>query len=228
MNDTYRLRGRATPALVCLAGVLFFSGCSLPRIIILKDPLSVEEHIKLGTIYQTQGKLELAEQQYHEAVRKDPKSVQALRLLADISFSMKKYPEAESAYKKAIKLQPQNGDLYNNLSWVYLEQNTHIDEAEELVDKAIVATPEHQPYYHDTKGVIFLKKGKIAEAAAEFIKAAERAPADSAGFLEEVYRHLAAAYRAAGDTAKAADAEQQAARHVLEIQREPDPAGSSR
>lgn len=212
MKEGKTMRGSARAALFSLTALLFFSGCSLPRIIILKDPLSVEEHLRLGSIYQDQGKLDLAEQQYREAVRKDSKSIQALRFLADISFIMKKYQEAESGYKKAIKLQPQNGDIYNNLCWVYLEQNSRIDRAEELIEKAIAATPDHKPYYQDTKGMIFLKQGKVAEATSEFINAIALLPAEAAGFQKEVYKHLAEAYRASGDAAKAADAEERAAR----------------
>jgi Tfp pilus assembly protein PilF len=211
MNDRHG-SGVSIAAFVCLGALLFSSGCSLPRIIILKDPLSAEEHIRLGSIYQNQGKIDLAEQQYREAVHKDSKSVHALRLLGDLSFTVKKYSEAESAYKKAIKLQPQDGDLYNNLCWVYLERNIHIDWAEELIEKAIAATPDHQPYYLDTKGIIFLKQGKNAEATAEFLKAIALLPADRAGFQKEIYKHLAEAYRAAGDTAKAVDAQEQGAR----------------
>ena len=73
--------------------------CSLPWIIILKDPLSAEEHEKLGGIYGSQGKFDLAAQQYREALRKEPKSVTSRLLLGDLSYRTKNYTEAEASYK---------------------------------------------------------------------------------------------------------------------------------
>ena len=64
------LRGRA--AICCIVALIFLSSCSLPKIIILHDPLSVEEHNNLGQIYESQQKYELAAEQYHEALKKTP------------------------------------------------------------------------------------------------------------------------------------------------------------
>ncbi len=47
-------------ATLCLALLLFLAGCSLPRIIVLNDPLSAEDRVKLGRIYESQGKTEPA------------------------------------------------------------------------------------------------------------------------------------------------------------------------
>src|SRR5512135_1576500 len=145
-----------------VAVMVILSGCSLPRIIILNDPLSAEEHDKLGGIYESQGKFDLAAQQYREALRKEPKSVSSLLHLGDLSFRTKNYKEAEASYKKAIKLKPDNGDIYNNLCWVYLEQHAGMETAEDLIKKALTITPEHRAYYLDTMGVVLLREGRIA------------------------------------------------------------------
>ena len=36
----------------------FISACSLPRIIVLEDPLSPEEHLNLGVAYERKGELD--------------------------------------------------------------------------------------------------------------------------------------------------------------------------
>jgi tetratricopeptide (TPR) repeat protein len=189
------------------------SGCSIPRIIILNDPLVADEHEKLGRIYESQGKFEIAAEQYRAASKQDPKSVSPVLLLGDLSFRTKQYPEAESAYRKAAKLQPQNGDIYNNLCWIYLEQNENLEEAEKLVEKALEATPEHRAYYLDTRGVVFLRQGRFAEAIAALTEALELLPADPVAPVLEAYGHLAEAYRAGGDEAKAREAEASATRY---------------
>ena len=142
--------------------VLLFTlnGCSFPKIIILHDPLSAEEHNNLGRIYESQGKFDLAAQQYRAALKQDPKSLPSLLLLGDLSFKTKHYPEAKASYEKALELQPENGDIYNNLCWVYLEQNTELPKAMELIEKAMIAMPGHRAYYLDTKGMILLRMGK--------------------------------------------------------------------
>src|SRR5512147_3289284 len=103
--------GRTPHFFLVVAVMVILSGCSLPRIIVLNDPLSPEEHNKLGSIYESQGKFDLAAQQYREALRKEPKSVSSLLLLGDLSFRTGNYSEAEASYRKAIKLRPGNGDI---------------------------------------------------------------------------------------------------------------------
>ncbi len=203
-------------AAACCLTAFFCYGCSLPRIIILNDPLSVEEHNSLGKIYQSQGKPDLAEQQYREALKKDPKSSASLLLLGDLSFQQKKYEEAESSYKKAMKLQPENGDISNNLCWVYLDQNIRMEEAEAIIRKALTLTPEHCAYYLDTLGVILLRQGRTEEAITEIKKAIELLPQDNSAYLSEAYLHLAESYRAAGNTSKAEEAEQSAGKYCAE------------
>lgn len=204
---------RTRTAISCILVLILLSSCSLPRIIILNDPLSVEEHNNLGGIYESQQKYELAAEQYHAALKKDPKSVSSLLLLGDLSFRMKNYSVAETAYKKAIKLQPGNGDIYNDLCWVYLEQHTASDMAEALVAKALTASPEHRAYYLDTMGVVLLRMGKTKESITVLKEAAELLPKNNPAYLAETYQHLAEAYQTTGDELGAGEAAQSAEKY---------------
>jgi Tfp pilus assembly protein PilF len=179
--------------------VPLFSGCSLPNIIVLHDPLSADEHVRLGGIYDAQGKVELARDQYRAAVRQDKKHLLAWTLLGDSAFGLKEYGEAEKAYEKALDLEPKNGDLHNNLAWVYVQQDRKLGKAQDLVMAAMELTPDHRPYYLDTLGVIQLKLGKIPDAIASLQGSTETIPRDQSDLLAEAYLHLADAYRAAGD-----------------------------
>jgi tetratricopeptide (TPR) repeat protein len=212
MNQTVCIRPwfRLPIMMISLASVLFLCSCSLPKIIILHDPLTTEEHITLGRIYQDQGKVDLAEQQFREALKKDPASVTSLLLLGDLSFQARKYKEAQQVYEKAIKLQPNNGDTYNNLSLVYLEQDIRLPDAEELVGKALTITPGHQAFYRDTLGMILMKQGRLSEAIQAFTMAIDQMPADNRAALGEAWTHLAQAYRANGEQEKADAAEKSA------------------
>lgn len=213
MNHSYSFARLARFTLFIFTTLFFLYGCSLPKIIILTDPLSAEEHNNLGRIYESQGKFDLAAQQYRSALKQDSKFLTSLLLLGDLSFRTKNYSEAESAYKKAIKLQPENGDIYNNLCWVYLEQNVGIDKTEDLINKAIMVTPEHRAYYLDTKGMVLLRLGNITESISALNEALELLPQENAAYLAEAYAHLAEAYRAAGDATNAGKAEQSAEKY---------------
>jgi Tfp pilus assembly protein PilF len=192
--------------LVLLSVATVLSGCSLPKIIVLHDPLSAEEHLRLGTIYDSQGKTDLAREQYRLAADQDKKNGKAWTLYGDLSLRSGDNPEAKRAYEKALDLDPVNGDLYNNLAWVSVQQGTDLQGARELVQKALELKPANRPYYLDTLGVILLKQGKASEAVAALRESVATIPAGRSGLLAEAYAHLAEASEAAGDAAAARDA----------------------
>jgi tetratricopeptide (TPR) repeat protein len=86
-----------------LAALLLFSGCSLPRIIILKDPLTPEEHLNLGVAYEKQREFEPAIKEYTTAAKKLPR---AYLYLGNVYFQKKELGKAEAYYRKAIKMTP--------------------------------------------------------------------------------------------------------------------------
>jgi Tfp pilus assembly protein PilF len=182
-----------------LACSLLLAGCSLPKIIVLHDPLSAEEHVKLGGIYDSQGKTGLAREQYRFAVKMAPENVRAWSLLGDSAYREKDFPEAEKAYGKALDLDPTNGDLRNNLAWVYVQQDKKLGKAQDLVMRALELAPDHRPYYLDTLGVILLKEGKVPDAIAALKESTETIPRSQPDLLAEAYQHLADAYHTAGD-----------------------------
>lgn len=120
--------------------------CSMPRFIILDDPLSPEEHINLGVAYEKKGEFEAAIKEYEAAAKKNPL---AYLYLGNVYFEMKDYERAEERYKKAIEEDPKNADAYNNLAWLYYTTGKNLEEAERLVLKAIELNPS-KSIYEDT------------------------------------------------------------------------------
>jgi tetratricopeptide (TPR) repeat protein len=128
--------------------VVFFSvSCSLPRIIILDDPLSPEEHLNLGVTYEHNSEFDNALKEYEIASRNIP---MAYVYMGNVYFQMKAYESAEANYKEAIKNDPKNADAYNNLAWLFYIRKENIDEAEALVLKAIDLNPSKRYIYQDT------------------------------------------------------------------------------
>ena len=198
--------------LTSAAAILLFllPACSLPRVVVLHDPLSAEEHLRLAGIYDAQEKPELAREQYEAAVNSDPRHARAWSLLGDFSFRTRDYKTAQKAYEKAISLEPAKGDLYNNLAWVHLQSPEQAEKARELAGKALSLTPDHRPYYLDTLGVALLKLGKTAEAITAIRESIATLPANKPELAAEAYEHLAEACRAVHDAPCTTDAENRA------------------
>lgn len=131
------------PTVCCL----LFAGCSLPRIIVLDDPLSPEEHLNLGVTYERKCESESAIKEYEAASKKLPI---AYTYLGNVYFQKNELEDAERYYRKAIKKNPGNADAYNNLAWLYCTKKENIDEAEQLALKAIELNPSKRDIYQDT------------------------------------------------------------------------------
>ncbi len=133
------------------------TGCAMPKIVILDDPLSLEERMNLGVVYEKKGEFDNALKEYKLASKKLPL---AYLYMGNIYFQKNEFDEAESAYKKAIKKNPDNSDAYNNLAWLYYTKKGNLNEAEELVLKAIELNPSKKDIYQDTLGKIRELRGQ--------------------------------------------------------------------
>jgi tetratricopeptide (TPR) repeat protein len=156
--------------LVLLATIywLLTTGCSLPRIIVLDDPLTPEEHINLGVAYEKKGELDLAVREYEIASKKLPA---AYLYLGNVHMQMNKTEEAERYYKKAIKKQPDLADAYNNLAWLYYNKarcsglkaediKEILKEAENLALKAMELNSSNENYKDTLDKIRELESGK--------------------------------------------------------------------
>lgn len=122
--------------------VLIFSSCSLPRIIILKDPLTPEEHINLGLSYEEKAEYDAALKEY-EAASKELDI--AYLYMGNLYFKKGDFDKAERAYKKAIK-KTSDPRAMNNLAWLYYTLNKTLDRAEELAQEAVKMEPENKDF----------------------------------------------------------------------------------
>ena len=134
-------------ALYFMLLALCFLGCAFPRIIVLDDPLSPEEHLNMGVTYERKGELNEALKEYNAASKKIPL---AYLYIGNVYFQKAEYDEAEKNYKEAIKRDSKNADAYNNLAWLYYIKKEKLDKAEELTLKAIDLNPAKANIYQDT------------------------------------------------------------------------------
>lgn len=130
-----------------LWALLFSSSCAFPRIIILKDPLTPQEHLNLGVAYEQRGELDAALQEYEQAAKKLPG---ANLYIGNVHFQKKEWDEAEKSYRKVIRQEPGNADAANNLAWLLYTQKQNLDQAETLARQAIELNPAKEAIYRDT------------------------------------------------------------------------------
>lgn len=87
---------------------LVLTGCgTFPRVIILQDPLTAEEHNDLGVAYEAKKEYDLAIREYRLALKKKEEFFIARVNLGNAYLQSGRYEEAEAAYKKAITLRPE-------------------------------------------------------------------------------------------------------------------------
>ena len=127
--------------------LLFLFGCAFPRIIVLDDPLSPEEHLNLGVAYEQNKEYEIALKEYEKASKK---LTIAYLYMGNIYFMKNEYAEAELYYKKVMDKDPMNADAYNNLAWLYYTKRENLKDAENFALKAIELNPIKRDIYQDT------------------------------------------------------------------------------
>jgi len=110
-------------------------GCG--HLVVLNDPLSAAEHNDLGVAYEKSGHANLAEREYHKALKRDSHFTVARVNLGNLAAASGRWSEAERCYRKALAQRPDDADAMNNLATVLLERGKDLDEAERLASRAV-------------------------------------------------------------------------------------------
>lgn len=180
----------------------FLLGCgSFPRIIVLTDPLTPEEHNDLGVSYERRGECKLAEREYEEALRLRKDFFDAQYNLGNLYLGMKCYTKAEQAYRKALEIGPDQAEPCNNLANLYLDTGD-LEEAKSMAERAVRLAGGHKSLCLHTLGAVCLRQGQTEEAIIHFQEALESDPKDP-DLLKCIWVDLSEAYRQIGDEEKA-------------------------
>jgi len=166
--------------LLLLIVVLSANGCGyIPSTIFYKDPLTATEHNNLGVAYEREGKYDLAERQYKNALGKNSEFTPAYVNLGNVYFNEGKYDKAGKYYKKALELDPDNILAANNLGNVYLEKNEKYDEAINLLSGLFDTVEEMPAFYLDTLARLYLGSGDMTRALSLLESACRKAGEDN-------------------------------------------------
>jgi len=158
--------------LFLLPAVLAAAGCGrMPRIIVLTDPLTAEEHLALGVAYERNGEFDLAIREYERALRKEKDFFQARVNLGNARLAKKEYGKAEEEYRKALEVRPGDPEATNNLAWAAIFSGERVEEAAARME-AVLSRPENRTAtLFDTLGVLRKRLGRTAAAEEAFAEA---------------------------------------------------------
>ena len=212
------LRARLGSLSVKLGGVE--EGIEILRQVVLEYPDNVDANYWLGIAHQDQGDLEVAYpyikkaatlepgnvvrryfdlEQYREAVdilqsvlRDDSDNVEAIYWTGLAYEGLGDLKKTEFYLRKAISVNPEYADALNALGYFFAENGTNLDEAIDLIKKALKKSPR-QAGYIDSLGWAYFKQGKLDEAL-EQLETAIRLMPQSA----EIQDHLGDAYMKKG------------------------------
>ncbi len=172
------VRGRSIVRTLLLSVLLgSIQACSsLPRVVVLHDPLTPAEHVTLGVTYEAQGRTELAAREYHAALEQEHGYVPAFVGLGNLAFARGALEEAEAYYRQALAVSPQDQGANNNLAMLYLDRGANLAEAERLVRQALTQGGPLRPYALDTLAHIYMRQGRYQEAKAALEEAEAMTP----------------------------------------------------
>src|SRR3989304_4154415 len=140
-------------------------GCAhAPRLAVLHDPLSPEEHLALGVAYEREGNRALARGEYEAVLRRRPDHVPAMVNLGNLAAAEGSRRDAEAWYHRALRVGGKDAaPAANNLAWLALEQRKRLRVATSLARKAVAWDP--RPAYVDTLARVLIARNKPQEAA---------------------------------------------------------------
>lgn len=75
----------------------------------------------------------------------------------------KKYDQSEAAFRKALELNPKDAGALNYLGYMLADRNVRLDEALELVKRAVDLDPDNGAYL-DSLGWVYYRQGKLNDA----------------------------------------------------------------
>lgn len=116
----------------------FLSGCSwLPKVHLISDPLTKEEHLRLAMTYEKDGELEIAQREYRAAF---PMGLAYLGL-GNVLYQEGEVDDALNFYRRAWQAEKIPAAA-NNLAWVLLLEGGSLTEAQEMATLAVSKAKE--------------------------------------------------------------------------------------
>ena len=151
---------------------------SLLEAVVGSHPDDLESYLTLAELYGESGRLDDGLQLLDRAAKQFPDNVAVPFRRGSILAEAKRDADAEEAFRGVLNRQPNNGPALNYLGYMLAERGSRLDEAIELITRAL-SSDKDNPSYLDSLGWAFFKRGDLTEAEKHLTRAADALPLNS-------------------------------------------------
>ena len=151
----------------------------------------------VASIYRRHGHDVEAEKQLRAWVTAMPEDADGRLALGALLERTGRFPAGESELRQAMKLDPKSGEAFNYLGYSLADRGERLEEALDLVRKALAIDPWNGAYL-DSLGWVYFKMDRMDDAREPLDRAVREFPRDPT-----VLEHLGDYYDKAGDAARA-------------------------
>lgn len=135
--------------------------------------------LQLANIYFGQGRFDLAEQQFRNALVVDPDNIEAMRRLAlTLQNKGEGAEEAEDLVKRVVELTPDDVQAWLQLGALFANERHRYEDAESAFSKALELAPDTASALHNY-GLLKRFQGELDEAVQYLTRACEIYPNES-------------------------------------------------
>ena len=151
------------------------------RAMAAENPGNTEPLVNLGDIMRGRERFADAVLAYDQAIARVTKMERrhwSMLYARGIALERsKQWPRAEADFLKALEFEPEQPYVLNYLGYSWVDQGLHLDEAQEMIKKAVKLRP-NDGYIVDSLGWVFYRLGDFEGAARELERAVELRPDD--------------------------------------------------
>jgi tetratricopeptide (TPR) repeat protein len=165
------------------ARALFRNGAASRAIAIMEATLKAHPddtpmHLAMADLYADAGRVDEGVKTLERAAMQFPGDSTVPFQLGAILEKAGRYADAERAFREVLEIEPDNGDALNYLGYMLAERGERLDEAIELIGRAL-ASDDGNPSYLDSLGWAHFKRGDLAQAEKHLSRAAGALPRNS-------------------------------------------------
>lgn len=190
------------------------------------DPTDLAPYQTMAQLLASENRTDEILATYEKAVAAKPDSATLHLVLGTLRESNGQTDQAREHYERAIQLDPNLGPAKNNLAYLLAQRGEQLDRALSLAQEAKAALPD-SANAADTLGWVLLKKG-VPSAAIGYLREAEGLTKEGDPSLGEIRSHLAQAYEANNEPARAREMLERALGELTPGQPEPAWAADAR
>jgi tetratricopeptide (TPR) repeat protein len=149
--------------------------------LVAAEPERIQALVQLGNLLRRDEDYEGAESAYSRAIDRlgtPEREDWTLFYARGIAYERtKQWPKAEADFLQALKLEPEQPFVLNYLGYSWVDQGMHLDEARDMLDRAVALRP-NDGFIVDSVGWVHYRLGEYPQAVESLERAVELEPGD--------------------------------------------------